>query len=236
LDASTSASSGYNKGDEDKLLSIFIGGMTPKQIMCIFRFSGNDFNSSMECLIAGPTFESVLKLSSSKYAAYQPVKVRVDEDEMWSDLVSFYKAPKIDPMICQLKICLLGRPPVDTGGVRRQVCTSVFQRFSDNCHVKLFDGLPNYLRPRHSAEARSSGLFKVLGTMVGHSILQDGVGFPYFSPFCYWYIAVGEEEAFQHISLCDVGSDAADFISKVHHVQGYALLVALLHARGGGFT
>lgn len=214
FNASTSASSS-KKDDEDKLLSIFTGEMTPKQISTIFQFSGNDFESSMECLIAGPTVESLLKFTSSKYATYQPVKVHVDEEEMWSDLVAFYKAPKPDSLLCQLKVSLVRQPAVDTGGVRRQVYTSVFQELSDNKHVKLFDGPLNYLRPRHSAEARSSGLFRMLGTMVGHAILQDGIGFPYFSPFCYWYIAVGEEEAFQHISLCDVGADAVHFISKV---------------------
>lgn len=51
--------------------------------------------------------------------------------------------------------------------------------------------------------------------MVGHSILQDGIGFPYFSPLCFWYMAVGEEESLQHASVCDIGSNTIDFIYKV---------------------
>ncbi len=69
----------------------------------------------------------------------------------------------------------------------------------------------------------------MLGTMVGHSLVQDGIGFPHFSPLCFWYIAAGEEEAMQHVSLCDVGSDIVDFISKVitiiNHVCAEQVLI-----------
>jgi len=51
--------------------------------------------------------------------------------------------------------------------------------------------------------------------MLAHSIAQDGVGFPYLSPFSYWYIAAGEVEALQHIGLSDVGTDVANVITKV---------------------
>ena len=42
--------------------------------------------------------------------------------------------------------------------------------------------------PVCTAESRSCGLFKVLGSMVDHSIAQEWVGFPYLSPTCYWYM------------------------------------------------
>ena len=58
-------------------------------------------------------------------------------------------------------------------------------------------------------------MFKVLGSTVGHSILQDGIGFPYLSAVCYWYIAAGEEIALQYLSLDDVGADSLQFISQV---------------------
>lgn len=116
-----------NYGNEDKLLSVFSAQMTPKQVRCILRLSGNDFDASMECLIAGPTSESIIKLMTSKYKSYRNAKLHVDEDEAWSDLVAFYKAPTPDPLICQIRICLLGQPTIDTGGVRRQLYTSVFQ-------------------------------------------------------------------------------------------------------------
>ena len=51
--------------------------------------------------------------------------------------------------------------------------------------------------------------------MIGHSIFQDGVGFNFFSPLSYWYIACGEEKALQYSCLDDIGQDTAEVISKV---------------------
>ena len=207
--------SSISECDEDKLISRFSGQITPEQVICIFKLSGYNFDTSMECLLAGPTSESILKLTESLYEKFQSTKVHVDEDDAWCDLVSFYKGTTPNLRLCRVRICLTDQPPIDTGGIRRQLYTTVFQDFADNKHVNLFDGPPTLLRPRYSAQARSSGLFKILGTMVGHSLLQDGIGFPYLSPLCFWYIAAGEEEAMQHASLCDVGCDTVDFISKV---------------------
>lgn len=81
--------------------------------------------------------------------------------------------------------------------------------------MKLFDGPPHYLRPIYSAEARSSGLFTVLGTMIAHSIAQDGVGFPYLSPLCYWYVVGGEDKVLPFVTLANVGADVSDLVTRV---------------------
>ena len=91
----------------------------------------------------------------------------------------------------------------------------MFHAFAENTHLRLFDGPQNHLRQFYSAEARASGMFTLLGTMVGHSILQDGVGFPFFSPVCFWYIADGDKKTLQYASLADVGADVATVISQV---------------------
>ena len=51
--------------------------------------------------------------------------------------------------------------------------------------------------------------------MIGHSLSQDGIGFPFLSPLCYFYIAVNEETALTWASLNDVGEDTKYFISQV---------------------
>ena len=213
----TGKGSSSDLSNEGKLISVFSGTMKADQVRCIFELSSYDYEATMECLHAGLTGDTILKLTKTMYGEFPFTKVHVDEDEKWCDLVSFYKAPSLDPRLHRLRICLNGQPPMDTGGVRRDLYTSVYKEFADNTHVKLFDGPPNYLKPLYSVQARSSGLFKVLGTMVGHSLVQDALGFPHFSPLCFRYIpvAVREDEAMQHVSLCDVGSDTVDFISKV---------------------
>ena len=113
----------------------------------------------------------------------------------------------------QVKITINGSPAIDAGGVRRQVYTKVFQDFADNRVIKLFEGEDNYLRPVTSAEARSSGLLKILGKMVGHSICQEGIGFPFLSPTCYWYMVGG---AIEQVSTQDFPADTALLIQQVN--------------------
>lgn len=53
--------------------------------------------------------------------------------------------------------------------------------------------------------------------MVGHALAQDGIGFPYFSPLCYWYIVDGEERALQNLSMNDVEKNVEVFLTEVWH-------------------
>ena len=72
-----------------------------------------------------------------------------------------------------------------------------------------------------TALSRSCGLYKVLGAMIGHSISQDGVGFPFLSPACYYYMVGGDEIALEHISMNDIGADVASVITKVRITLPY---------------
>ena len=200
----------------DNLLSLFAENFSVKQITTVYNYSGKEFEESMECLGNGASLDSIMKMVNKQYSRSPPVKVHVDADEMWSDLLSFYKCTTAHGLDRRVRVCLDGAPPIDTGGVRRQVFTTVFSEFADNTHnYALFEGPSSYIRPSYNSESRGSGIFKALGSMVGHSILQDGNGFPFLSKMCYWYIASGEEKALQFASLDDVGQDSANIVSKV---------------------
>ena len=209
--ASTS-STGADQADSDvcyldKILDTFAEKHSPNAIMSIFRLCGDDFDSSVDCLLAGPTLSSILKVVDARFAELPKKKVEIDPDDAWADTVAYYKSPQLN-LNKRVRVVLGSQPPVDTGGVRRQLYSSVFAEFADNKHIQLFDGPVNHRRLVCTAEARASGLFKVLGIMVAHSICQDGIGFSYFSPVCYWYM-VGEEKALQFASVQDVGGDVA---------------------------
>ena len=215
--ASTS-STGADQADSDvccldKILDTFAEKHSPNAIMSIFRLCGDDFDSSVDCLLAGPTLSSILKVVDARFAELPKKKVEIDPDDAWADTVAYYKLPQLN-LNKRVRVVLGSQPPVDTGGVRRQLYSSVFAEFADNKHIQLFDGPVNHRRLVCTAEARASGLFKVLGIMVAHSICQDGIGFSYFSPVCYWYM-VGEEKALQFASVQDVGGDVAAMVSQV---------------------
>jgi len=217
-ESSTSANTG--RSDEsstmlplDTLFSLFSEKFSSKQIKIIYQLSDNHFEDSVECLLSGASLEAIVQMLNKCYARCPVIKIHIDSDEIWSDL-SFYKCVSCVHMK-RLRVCLDNAPPVDTGGVRRQVFTTTFSEFVQNTRIRLFDGPAGYIRPYYSAESRGSGIFKALGMMVGHSICQDGIGFPFFSPLCYWYIASGEEKALEYSCLDDIGQDSTAVISKV---------------------
>ena len=108
-----------------------------------------------------------------------------------------------------------GQPAIDVGGVRTMLYTITFAEFAINSHFKLFDGPPRRIYPHCSAEARSCGLFKILGMIIGHSILQVGVGFPYVSPVCYWYMVDDKIKALASLSPKDLDDNVALIVAKV---------------------
>lgn len=197
-----------------KLREVFIGRFSAEQTDCVFKISGENFASSMDCLLTGPTLESVLMILN-KLCSEQPViKLDVNTAEAWEDTIAFYKSSRMDASQ-QIRVRITGQPAIDAGGVRAQLYSSVYAIFAQNKNITLFDGDVRYLRPHCSAEARSSGLFKTLGLMVGHSIIQDGIGFPYLSPVCYWYIAGQEQKALESLSIKDLNEDTAFLVTKV---------------------
>lgn len=220
-------SSSSNQSILDTLMSLFFEKFTADQISTIYLYSGDDFDASVECLGSDGLSEAILKMINRQYSQHPLMKAYIDKDEIWCDLLSFYKSISL-PCKRRLRVSLNGVPSIDTGGVRRQIYTTAFSEFAQNTHIHLFDGPPNHARPFYSAESRGSGIFKALGLMIGHSILQDGVGFNHFSPLSYWYLACGEEKALQYSCLDDIGQDTAEVISKVRNLQS-CLLQCILY-------
>ena len=165
------------------LTSTFGSNHSSGEISLVFKMSGENYETSAECLVGGPTLSSILTMLNKRFELLPRIKLQVDSDDMWADLVALYKNCSMD-YYSKLQITLDNQPAVDTGGVRRQVYSRVFQNFANNETVCLFDGPLHNLRPTCSAEARSSGLFKILGSMIAHSICQDKLAFR----ICHWRV------------------------------------------------
>ena len=193
---------------------MFVGTLTAKQVMAVYRCSGENFESSVDCMLDGPTLLSIVNMLNIHFHEQPVIKVQVNQDDVWDDMVVQYKSPRMD-VTKQLRLTVLDQPAIDTGGVRRQVYNTVYSDFLANKYIKLFKGALHCCHPLCTAESRSSGLFKIIGTTVAHSIAQDGVGFLYFSLACYWYMVGGEERAIEFVTLEDIGAEAAGVVSKV---------------------
>jgi len=100
--------------------------------------------------------------------------------------MAYYKDPSFDPTKC-LRVLYTGQPAVDMGGVSRHF-SQLFQVISQ----MFFQGT-NYKSPIYNADIVASGMRKYIGTIIVHSILLGGPGFPMFSPSVYCYlVATGD--------------------------------------------
>lgn len=209
----------------DSLLIRFVSEyLSAKQFSAIYSFSGYDYNMSSICLSEGPTVQSILPMINDRFQCFPKLKVNVDFNDAWSDLVAIYKRRNFS-VLCRIAITINDSAAIDAGGVRRQLYTTVFEDFASNRIIHLFEGEMNCLRSVVSAEARSSGFFKRLGKMVAHSICQEGIGFPYLSLTCYSYIIGGEELAMQQWSIEDLPSDSAILLEQVRYRHAYQLFI-----------
>ena len=75
----------------------------------------------------------------------------------------------------------------------------------------LFDGPPDRRRPAFRISSLTAGVMKLVGRMIGHSILLDNLGFPYLNPVCY-YVMVGNNDC--ALQLCTPG-DASERVQNV---------------------
>lgn len=214
---------------EAKLEEVFGDKLSVEQIACVYKISGNDFSATTECLISGPTLHSLLTMMNRQLSEQPTVKIDVNYLESWEDAIAFYKSSWLD-FSKQIRVRINGQPAIDVGGVRAQFYSTVFDVFAKNSKIILFDGNARRLRPHCSAEARSSRLFTVLGMMVGHSIMQDGIGFPYLAPSCYWYMVGKEQQALENLSVEDLNEDVGTLVKKVN-VCYFVLLSIRTHIK-----
>lgn len=111
-----------------------------------------------------------------------------------------------------MRVIYKGQPVADTGGVTRQFYTQLLQEISQ----QFFHG-DTFKTPIYNSNMVVSGIIKLVGTIIVHSILQGGPGFPdVLSPSVFFYLATGDVDAsVQRISVNDCSIPTKHFIDKV---------------------
>ena len=175
---------------------------------------------AVECIMEGPTFESLCDIAGSllEVPLSESPRIRVDKNDEGDDLVgaalAFYKDSKF-ARNAPVRISIGHQPAIDTGGLRRQVLSEVFENIAMSSTIAIFDGPQDRLRPAFEASSLSSGMLTTMGTMIGHSILMDKHGFPYFVEYCYYYMAGCMDKALTCITTDDVSDSVKVLISEV---------------------
>lgn len=144
------------------------------------------------------------------YMSNEKEKVKVDEEDLLNDAMAYYKDPNFDPKK-KLRIIYNKQPAADTGGVTRQFFTRLLHLMSE----EFFHG-DYYKIPIYNSQVVASGIMKLVGTIIVHSILQGGPGLRIFSPSVYHYLATGDVDgAIQTMSINDCSLRTKSFISMV---------------------
>ncbi len=191
-----------------------------ENVKFVYAESGSSATVTTDCLMDGPTLSSirsVLRASRITMALADSPKIRLDADDDGEDWVSaavtYYKSLQFEKH-SEVRISLRGQPAVDTGGVRRQFFALVLGRVASEKY-RLFEGPSDHLRPVFRMSNVSSGLLRVVGVMVAHSLLLDGQSFPYLSECCYYYLAGSIAKAISLVSENDLGEQVKSLVLEV---------------------
>lgn len=137
-------------------------------------------------------------------------KVKVEEDDLLNDALTYYKDSEFDPKK-KLRIVFKNQPAADTGGVLRQFFTQLLKEISEH----FFFGEKSR-RPIYNSDIVSSGMMKLVGTIIVHSVLLAGLGFPVFSRSLYRYLATGKtDEVIQNMTVDDCSLPVRNFIEVI---------------------
>lgn len=172
---------------------------------------------AIDCALEGPLFESLQSLAvrQLKIPSEESPHIRLyadDADLDWVDAaLAFYKQAKFDKQAC-VRIKIQG---IDTEGICRQFFPVVFSSLTQSSSLNFFDGPPNRLRPAFKASILSSSMLAAIGTMIAHSILMDGQGFPFLAGYCYYYMAGCSDRAITCITEDDLSLDVKGILKKV---------------------
>ena len=152
------------------------------------------------------------------------IKLSVDDDEEdWVEAAfCFYKQSKLNKS-ASVPISVRGQPAVDTGGLRRQFFSVIFNQMVSSSAMpstNIFEGPPNRLLPAFKASLLSSGMLKTAGTMIAHSPLLDAQRFPFLADYCYYYIAGCYDISVTCITEEDIGIRVKSVINEVSHTMG----------------
>ena len=132
------------------------------------------------------------------FSSDQREKLKIDKEHLLNDAMAYYKDPDCDPRK-KLRIVYSGQPAADTGGVIRQFYTQLLKVIADT----FFQG-DTYRSPVYNCDMVASVVMKLVGTIIVHSVLKGGPGFPIFSPRVYNYLAKGKlNEVMEAITIKD---------------------------------
>lgn len=215
---SSSTTSSQAKAANESLVKLceILGVFSFDDINFVFQKSGQKFDDTLNCMLEGPSLESICQLLNSQLISDDVSRIKVDacdDVQDWVDAAfGYYKSSNWLPST-EVRIIMRNQSAIDTGGVRRQFFTAVFQEIA--CSGNLFEGTPESVRPAFKMSNLSSGIFQILGTMIAHNLVLDCQGFPFLSECIYYTLAGQTEKAMTLITMDDLSENVKTIIQEV---------------------
>ena len=210
-----------------RLYEIFSSNLCNEGVDEILRLCNKDAEHAFKVLLGGPEISTILQLKRRADLSGHSQKLYVsDEDALVEEALVYYKHPSFDPLF-SVRLSYRNQPAIDTGGVTRQFFMDVLLNIAQNGALQLFVGPPQRLRLAYSPQVLP--VKKILGMLIGHSLLHEGPGFPYLAPFVYWYIATGSEErALPYVSIEeDLSSVTSSVVIEVSFLFIYKIFCVI---------
>ena len=176
--------------NEVQQLQEAFSNLPPEFISTVYSIAKCDFVATVDCLIKGDLLSllSLVKLSLIDSEADDAPSIHIPEEQDWAIAAfSFYKSSRFDSGRA-INVILGQQPAIDAGGARCTFFSAVYEKVIMG-YLDMFEGPHNRLRPTFKISVLNSGILKIFGKMIAHTLLMDGVGFPYLSPSCYYYMA-----------------------------------------------
>lgn len=163
------------------------------------------------------TLAEVLQRLADKVITGSEIKITIDPDDLIADTIAFYKNSTAFDASKRVRVQYRNQPAVDIGGIRRQFFNDATKAIATSPNFKLLEGSDHRKLPTYNSTSVHSGLMEVLGRLIGHGVLQSFIGFPYFAPPVYWYIATGDvHKALCYATVDDIRDvEARGYVEKV---------------------
>lgn len=197
LPVSTQESAASSSCDDDyrtdpNEIYLAIKGIFPDSSDELLRACANEHTHIREAVDAVLNYDtslsSILEEMKKRVDCDQPITFTVRRENMWRDCLSFYKVAMVEKrrLFRDLKIEFEGEDGVDCGALRLEF----FQTAFDEAKKILLEEVGETMIPKKTSASLLA--FKVLGTFLGHSILQDGHGMHCFPEWVFEFLSSGE--------------------------------------------
>lgn len=134
------------------------------------------------------TLKSILEDLTKRVDSDSSTNITISRERIWRDCLSFYKVSFVDKfrLFRELKVEFLGEDGVDCGALKLEF----FQVSLEAAKKSLLEAAEDCMIPKKTSASHLA--YKVLGALIGHSVLQSGPGICCFPEWCYHYLCTGD--------------------------------------------